>query len=72
MAQIPNARQWVETWRTAGPILDQIRAREMRALSRSQAIEALSGFTTYARLHYPPKPTSGLVEQQRWFQRARP
>jgi hypothetical protein len=71
MALTSNARQWVETWRTAGPILDRIRAREMYAISTPRAVEALAGFSTYARLHCPPKPTSGLVEQQRWFQRAR-
>jgi hypothetical protein len=65
--QIEEGRQWVATWRRAGSALEQIRRAELRALDGRRAIALLCGSSPSPR---PLRPTSGLVEQQRWFQRA--
>jgi hypothetical protein len=70
--QITRGRQWVQAWRDAGPRLEQIRRDELRRLDGYQAISHLCA---PADFHQPPRvarPTSGLVDQQRWFMKARP
>jgi len=64
-------RRWVETWKTAGPQLERLRAEEIRNTDTAQAIEQLDDAYESARLHWTPPTTSGLVEQQRWFARLR-
>lgn len=66
-AQIEEGRRWVETWRRAGIELERIRRKELRALDVQKAIALLCGQPIRPR---PLLPTSGLVEQQRWFMRA--
>ena len=67
--QIAAGRRWVEAWRTAGPELERIRREELQALDGRQAIALLCGPTDYTVPPRAPQPTSGLVEQQRWFQK---
>lgn len=64
-------KRWVDTWRRAGPELERIRREELAAVDTQQAVAALADVFLYARAHFPPPPTSGLVEQQRWFQTLR-
>jgi hypothetical protein len=64
-------RQWVENWKRLGPLLEEIRDRELLSVDTTAAIQALSGLARAARLERPPHPTSGLVEQQRYFRRLR-
>jgi len=66
-----QARQWIEAWRRAGPLLDQIRADEIRATDTVKAMEVLDGMFTHAVETVPTRPSSGLVEQQEIFRRAR-
>ncbi len=63
--------RWVETWKTAGPELESLRAEEIRNTDTASAIEQLNDAYESARLHWTPPSTSGLVEQQRWFARLR-
>jgi hypothetical protein len=69
--QIATGRRWVETWRAAGPELERIRQDELRRLDTRRAIALLCGPADYTIPPRAPKPTSGLVEQQRWFQKIR-
>lgn len=64
-------RRWVETWKTAGPELERLRAEEIRNTDTAKAIEQLDDAYESARRHWTPSKTSGLVEQQRWFARLR-
>lgn len=68
--QIALGKRWVETWKLAGADLERIRRNELRALDTYRAIEMLCGPADYTRPPRAPRPTSGLVEQQRWFMKA--
>lgn len=64
-------REWVETWRQAGPLLQEHKDREVLRLGTMDAIRALDGAFRAARSRITPAPTSGLIEQQGWLQRLR-
>jgi len=68
--QIALGRRWVETWRLAGADLERIRRKELRELDTYRAIELLCGAADYSRPPRAPRPSSGLVEQQRLFAKA--
>jgi len=65
-----TARELAERWEHAGSELDARRLSDLRALSERGAAER---FATLLRLEgaYPLRPSSGLVEQQRVFDRLR-
>ena len=65
--QIALARLWVKTWQQAGPRLERVRREELRRLDPQRAIALLCGEADYTVPPRAPRPTSGLVEQQRWF-----
>ena len=70
--QVAAGRRWIQTWCEAGPELERIRRGELRNLDVRQAIAFLCGPADYTRPPRAPKPTSGLVEQQRSFHTTRP
>jgi hypothetical protein len=61
--------EWVAAWRRAGPELERLRRDELRHTDTQRALENLAGAFESCRLHRKPLPTSGLIEQQRRFQR---
>lgn len=64
-------RAFVEHWRTLAPLLDEIEAEEVRVVDTATSLRLLDG-EVRAMLHIdPPGPSSGLVEMQRLFGRAR-
>jgi hypothetical protein len=67
-----RVRQWIRNWEVVAPVLEELRAEEIRNSDTAKAIEQLSDAFESARRHYPPPTTSGLVEQQRLFSRLRP
>lgn len=69
--QIELGRRWVETWKLAAEDLERIHRKELRELDVHRAIELLCGPADYTSAPRAPKPTSGLVEQQHWFMKAR-
>jgi len=68
--QIALGRRWVETWKLAGVDLERIRRQELRELDTRKTLALLCGPADYTCPPRAPKPTSGLVEQQRWFSKA--
>jgi hypothetical protein len=66
-AQIALGKRWVQVWKGAGPALDRVRRSEIVHRDNYQAICHLLGSADYTKPPYAPKPSSGLVEQQRWF-----
>jgi hypothetical protein len=69
--QLALARRWVETWRLAGVDLERIRREELRSLDAYRAIELLCGQADFTSPPRASRPDSGLVEQQRWFMKAK-
>jgi hypothetical protein len=63
--QVALGRRWVKTWKDAAPELERIRRQELRHLDAYAAIALLCGPGDYREPPRAPKPTSGLVEQQR-------
>jgi uncharacterized protein (DUF433 family) len=64
-------RKWVKQWAVTGPLLEEIRRRELREMTaerRQQAIEAVLSVVPIAT---DPRPSSGLVVLQHWFARSR-
>ena len=61
----------MQTWKDAAPALEAIRRDELRRLDAYAAIQLLCGPADYRVEPRAPKPTSGLVEQQRIFSLAR-
>jgi hypothetical protein len=64
-------RAWVARWKAAGPRLAELRQRELESIDTQQALLSLADAFESCRLRFPPEPTSGLVEQQRLFQKLR-
>ena len=65
--QIALTRRWVKTWQEAGPRLERVRRDELRQLDPQRALALLCGEADYTVPPRAPRPTSGLVEQQRCF-----
>jgi len=63
--------RWVETWRRAGPALEDIKRRELRSYDYQKNLPMLDGLLQWALDHATPRTSSGLVEQQRIFQKLR-
>lgn len=69
--QVAQGRRWVKTWQDAAPRLEAIRRQELRQLDPYTAIAWLCGSANYHEAPRAPKPTSGLIEQQRLFRKVR-
>lgn len=64
-----SLKKWVKRWQSAGAALEKIRKDNIRKADTPLAIELLDdAFHSALRLS-PPKPISGLVEQQRLLHR---
>lgn len=64
-------RIFVETWKKTGPELDAIRRSELRNVDLFACIENLEDAFLSALMLAKPRNTSGLVEQQAFFQKLR-
>jgi len=64
-------RQWVETWRRAGPELEEIRRREMESVDTREAVRQIFGSSASLFRDLPKRTTSGLIEQQAWYAKLR-
>jgi len=71
MDQDETIGRWVRTWKDAGPELEAIRLREIRETDNLKVLAMLEGAFNHALRTMPPRPSSGLVEMQRWFARLR-
>ena len=63
--------EWVKTWAKTGPLLDQIRQRELRQMTYEQRITAIASVMQISSPASASNVISGLVEQQRLFRKAR-
>jgi hypothetical protein len=60
-------RRWVQAWQEAGPELEAIRRREIRAADNIAVLAVLESAFNHALRTLPPRPSSGLVEMQSWL-----
>ena len=67
MADPDVLRRWAQTWKSAAPELEAIRRREIAELDTLQALALLEGAFNHAIASLPPRPSSGMVEMQRYF-----
>jgi hypothetical protein len=71
--RLPNDEmiRWVATWREAGAALERQRRTELERLETPAALAALAAAFDHAQRRNHTSDSSGLVEQQRYFQRLR-
>jgi len=65
-------RDYVARWRSAAPLLQQVRDADIRAADTVAMVASCNLLFRDALKRFPPRPDSGLVEQQRWFNKLRP
>lgn len=74
MSEHDKMRYWVENWKRVGPELERIKREELRALSDEDAYQNAVALMSCLEADFWEDPRrsqwSGLVEQQRLFQRA--
>jgi len=64
-------RRWVETWEVAGPELEAIRRREVKEADNLKVLALLEDAFNHAVQSQPPRPSSGMVEMQKWLAKLR-
>lgn len=64
-------RAWVRRWRRVGPQLRRIAWEELAAMSPEQQALAIDALFEVGYRLPAPRTSSGLVEQQRLFKKAR-
>jgi hypothetical protein len=65
-----ESREYVRQWLQAGPELLKVRREELRLLSDENVRAQISALLELGAMPGIDRPTSGLVEQQRFFQKA--
>lgn len=66
-----HAQKCVDAWGRAGSELERMRRDDIRHADTARSIPVFDGLSEGAIRDFPAKPTSGLVEQQRCFRRAK-
>jgi len=66
-----DMKQWVDHWRNAGPILEQLEKQALHAPDYQDGLAKLIPMLQWVCAHAVPGETSGLVEQQRLFTKMR-
>lgn len=66
-----RARARGHAWREAEQLQEQLRRAALRSVDTAAVVAALEPAYRAAREQGRSRPTSGLVQQQPWFQRAR-
>lgn len=65
-------KRWVETWRKAGPALAAIEREDLRRMTDDERRRAIEAVMSLAPVCTEPRPTSGLVDFQKWLAKMRP
>lgn len=66
-----QTKRWADTWKQAAPELERLRDEAAKAADSTEAILILNDAFESARQHFPPRDSSGLVEQQAIFRKLR-
>jgi len=62
-----ECRAYARRWKELGPLLEQIRDQDIRQADTASAIQSFNHAFRTALRDLPPRPTTGLVEWQRWM-----
>lgn len=65
-----DIKRWVDNWKRVGPILEKIEADALRE-NDAKSLDSFIPILNWVCERAIPRPTSGLVEQQRWFMKIR-
>jgi hypothetical protein len=65
----PLTKAWVETWVKAGRRLEAMRRQDLRDFVYEEHLQEIDELLDMACRFGQPRKTSGLVEQQRLFQK---
>jgi hypothetical protein len=68
-AERAQLKEYVERWARVGPLLEKQREEEVRRSDTMAAFAIFAGMPLFNLKRFPPEPTSGLIEQQRWFRK---
>ena len=60
-------KEYVERWKRVGPILEEVRAEEIRHADTITCVAAMAGLVKHYFKHNSRRQSSGLIEQQQWF-----
>lgn len=66
-AEKATLKEYAERWKRLGPLLEEQREEDVRRSDTIGAFAFFAGMPLHNLTSFPPEPTSGLVEQQRWF-----
>lgn len=66
-----HLKEYADRWKRLGPLLEAQREDDVRRSDTVANIAAFGRLYALALASSPPQPTSGLVEQQRWFAKLR-
>jgi hypothetical protein len=69
-AEIPSQMSmeaWVRTWQEVGPELEAIRRKEVREADNLHVLELLEEAFNHALRTLPCRPSSGMVQMQKYF-----
>jgi hypothetical protein len=64
-------QNWLQAWKLAAVSLERVRREELQSLDGHKALALLTGPADYRLPPRVARQTSGLVDQQRWFMKAR-
>ncbi len=68
-AERQQYKEYAERWKRVGPLLEEQREEDVRRSDTVSAFAFFSKMPLFNLKHFPPLPSSGLVEQQRWFRK---
>lgn len=71
MTEREMMKLWVDTWKAAGPELEEIKARELQQLDSQAVIRRIFGGEGAFLKRLPMRTTSGMFEMQEWFAKLR-
>ena len=66
-----QSQMWMSQWRHAAVALARVRADELARTDITDVARQLEDASLLAIRQHPPRPSSGLVDQQRLFHSAR-
>jgi hypothetical protein len=66
-----KTQSYGEHWKRVGPLLEEIHREELRQFSHSENAQAIDDLLAAGLLHAQPRVSSGLLQMQRIFAKAR-